>query len=232
MKFLSRIIVKLGCLLGISACAHPLPTVREAGDPSRELSARVAASPQLAVLFVGNSYSFGVPRAFSKLAAERGKSVRTGHATSGGWTLARHAKSEGTLRKIRSGGWDIVVLQEQSLIPALPPRQRSTQMDPPLQQLVTEIRAAGAIPVLYQTWGRRDGDPSRRGDDFAAMNARLRAGYQAAAAAAGGVVIVPVGDYWEKPFLPDQLFIEDGSHPTRIGDERTAEAFFDTIFGK
>jgi hypothetical protein len=106
-------------------------------------------------------------------------------------------------------------------------------MFPPLRQLVQEARQQDAVPVLYQTWGRRDGDPKRRNDDFHAMTARLRAGYQAAAANAGGLVVIPVGDAWEREISAGRgggLFMEDGSHPTPRGDELTAETFFAAFF--
>jgi hypothetical protein len=202
-------------------------------DPQRELAARVRGQPELAVLFVGNSYSFGVPKAFSKLAAEQHRKVRVGHATYGGWTLQQHAKNEATLRKIRDGKWDLVVIQEQSEIPALPARKCAAAMFPPLRQIVTEVRQQGAIPLLYQTWGRRDGNPKVRHDDFRAMTARLRVGYQAAAANAGGLVVVPVGDAWEREVTAGrsrELFMEDGSHPTPLGNRLTAGVFFKTFF--
>ena len=230
------ILVKFACFLsffGISACSTRVPL--PAGPGRAELAGRVRAKPELAVLFVGNSYSFGVPKAFSKLAAAKGKKVRVGHSTYGGWTLQKHAGNEATLRKIRSGRWDIVVIQEQSEIPAMQAGERAAAMFPPLRQLVREIRRHGAMPVLYQTWGRRDGDPKRRNDDFHAMNARLRAGYQAAAEDAGELVVVPVCDVWEGEVSAGRgsgLFMDDGSHPTPRGNELTAETFFAAFFRK
>ena len=231
---MKSILVNFACFLsffGISACATRAP---QPASPGRaELSARIRAKPDLAVLFVGNSYSFGVPKAFSKCAAGQGRKVRVGHATYGGWTLRKHAGNEATLRKIRDGRWDIIAIQEQSEIPAMAAGKRAAAMFPPLRQLVQEARQQDAVPVLYQTWGRRDGDPKRRNDDFHAMTARLRAGYQAAAANAGGLVVIPVGDAWEREISAGRgggLFMEDGSHPTPRGDELTAETFFAAFF--
>lgn len=231
---MKSILVNLACLLsifGISACSTRASLPVSLGRA--ELAGRVRAKPELAVLFVGNSYSFGVPKAFSKLAAAQGKKVRVGHATYGGWTLKMHAGNEATLKKIREGRWDIVVIQEQSEIPAMSAGKRAAAMFPPLRQLVREARQQGAVPVLYQTWGRRDGDPKRRNDDFHAMNARLREGYQAAAKDAGDLVVVPVGDAWEREISAGRgsgLFIDDGSHPTARGNELTAETFFAAFF--
>ncbi len=238
MKTITRLLVKFSwiCgLLGATACTTQValrPVVR---DSRGELTDRVDATPELAVLFVGNSYSFGVPKAFSQLAAAHGKKVRVGHSANSGWSLANHAQNLGTLRKIREGKWDIVVLQEHSEIPALPAGKRATTMFPPLRQLVTEVRRHGAIPVLYQTWGRRDGEKGIWRDDFHKMNSRLRDGYQAASRNAGGVVVVPAGDAWEREISAGRgggLFMPDGSHPTAAGNALTAEVFYGTICGK
>lgn len=218
-------------ILGLGSCASRAPQV--VADPGRELAERIAATPEPAVLFVGNSYSFALPQTFKKLAAGRGKTVRVGHSTYGGWTLAQHAANEGTLRKIRDGRWDVVVIQEQSLIPALPERRRGKEMSAPLRLLVAEVRQQGAVPLLYQTWGRRDGDPKLPNDDFRAMTHRLRVGYQSAARSVGGMLVVPVGDAWEREFLASRghaLFVEDGSHPSAEGSELTARVFFEALF--
>ena len=233
MKF-SSLLAGIG--LGAS-CAHrpaeePLPPVHP--DPETELRTRIASTPRPAVLFVGNSYSFALPREFARTAEAGGKRVRTGHSTHGGWTLARHAAHEPTLRKIQRGTWDVVVFQEQSQIPAQSRAVREREMHPPLRKLVAEARNAGAVPVLYQTWGRRDGNPGSPGDDFYAMTARLRQGYHDAAKDAGGVVVVPVGDAWEEAFhngRASELFDSDGSHPADGGNSLTAQVFADTLLG-
>jgi hypothetical protein len=184
-------------------------------------------------LFVGNSYSFEAPKQLGRLAARDGRKLRIEQVTHGGWTLAKHAENEETLRKIREGNWDVVVFQEQSRIPSLE-RARTDTMFPPLRKLAAEARAHGAVPVLYQTWGYRDGDSHRiGGDDFHAMTRRLREGYRAAAQDAGGLTVVPVGDAWEREISEGRsnaLFQEDGSHPTSHGDQVTARIFYQTLF--
>jgi len=198
MKFLLLLIP----LLALAACAPLFP--KKSSTPS--------------ILFVGNSYSFGVPSALKKLVAENGKNLRTGHSTHGGWTLAQHAAHEPTLNKIRSGKWDIVVFQEHSLTPGS--SLCETSMIPSLKFLAEEARKAGSEPVLYQTWGRRD--------TFAGMNPKVREGYLKAAKACEIRRIVPAGDYWKREFS-STLYQEDGSHPSAAGDRLTARAFYDTL---
>jgi lysophospholipase L1-like esterase len=92
----------------------------------------------------------------------------------------------------------------------------------------------GARPMLYQTWGRRDGQPGLAGDDFYQMNARIREAYSRAADGVGGAEIIPVGNAWEDQFRKGngrKLFIEDGSHPSDFGNRVSAEVFFESIFG-
>lgn len=189
----------------------------------------------LAVFFIGNSYSFGVPEEFWKVAEAHGKQVRIGHSTFGGWTLERHSTHSPTLKKLREGKWDIVVIQEYSRTPALGERERRRLMDGAVEFFVKEARGIGAVPVLYQTWGRRDGDAEVPGDDFLKMNARVRKGYESAAARAGGIAIVPAGDAWEREFragFGKELYVEDGSHPSDYGNRVTAGAFYKTFFGE
>jgi hypothetical protein len=221
--------------LGLSACTDRLhvPLALNESEAKRELVARMNRADEPAVLFVGNSYSFGVPRALSQRAMKEGKKVRIGHSTYGGWSLERHATHEATLRKIREGRWDVVVLQEQSQIPAMPKKKVADKMFGPVRQLAAEARRSGAIPVLYQTWGRRDGDATPRNDDFYAMSQRLREGYRTAANQAGGLLVVPVGDVWEKQMKAGRgqsLFVADGSHPSLEGNRVTAEVFYRTFF--
>lgn len=221
--------IVLLALGGASALAEPV----KLNDPLQGLRKRIGDKREPAVLFVGNSYSFGAPKAFRKLAEQRGKRVRVDQVTTGGWTLAKHAGNEVTLQKIREGGWDVVVFQEQSRIPSLPEPQRKLAMTRPLRKLVETAREKGAVPVLYQTWGYREGDKTRAGDDFHAMSRRLRDGYRAAALKAGDLAVVAVGDAWEHEVSAgraDKLFMPDGSHPTKDGNALTAKVFFETLF--
>jgi hypothetical protein len=202
--------------------------------PIDDVTVRLAKKRKPSVLFVGNSYSFVAPKAFRTYASNRGRELRVDQVTHGGWTLAQHATSEDTLKKIREGGWDVVVIQEQSRIPSLPAARRETMMSPALRKLVEESRKHGAVPVLYQTWGWRDGDKALPKDDFHAMTGRLRDGYQAAGKAEN-IAVVPVGDVWDREFSAGKsakLFQKDGSHPSAYGNEVTAKVFYETLFPK
>jgi hypothetical protein len=67
------------------------------------------------------------------------------------------------------------------------------------------------------------------------MNDRVRRGTRAAAANAGGVIIIPVGDAWERENLAGrggELFQTHGSHPSDEGDKVTAEEIYRAIFSE
>jgi hypothetical protein len=131
---------------------------------------------------------------------------------------------------LRGRHWDIVVLQEQSRIPSQPIK-RKTHMVPSVMQLARESRAVGAMPVIYQTWGYRDGDERRIYDDFFAMNKRLREGCHAAARVEG-LPIVRVGDAWESEMAKGRgtrLFMPDGLHPSRDGVRLNAQVFYNAF---
>ena len=64
------------------------------------------------------------------------------------------------------------------------------------------------------------------------MNPRVRDGCHAAADAAGGLLVVPAGDYWAREVSAGRgadLFMPDGSHPTGAGNRLTAQAFYDAF---
>lgn len=198
---------------------------------------RMAQAKVPRVLFLGNSYSFHCPKVFEKIAQSEGEKITVEQVTKGGWTLAKHAASQETLDKIKNGKWDVVVLQEQSQVPSFPEGQRSAQMYPAAKTLADAIRKAGAIPVMFVTWGRRDGDKQNAAqfpnDTFTAMQKRLTEGYQNAAKHSGGIHLIPVGPAWAKvreASLPKKLYANDGSHPAKQGNYLAACVFYSSLY--
>jgi len=200
---------------------------------------RARRSEELRVLFVGNSYSFKIPEVFARLATAQGHRLHVEQVTKGGWTLSKHASAAETLKKISTGNWDIVVLQEQSQTPAFPEAQRSRNMYPAAKTLCDAIRESGAVPVFFQTWGRKEGDKQNSrifpGDTYAAMQARLISGYEGAAKVSGSAYVVPVGAVWSTQVAAgkaDALYTRDGSHPAAAGNLLGATVFYSAIYGK
>lgn len=225
--------------VAIAGAGFLLAGVSPAEDTQDALQARLSKVEEPRILFVGNSYSFKLPGALARVAREAKRKVVVEGVTRGGWTLQKHAGSEETLARIRGGKWDVVVLQEQSQLPSFGPEQRKRKMIPPARALVTEIRKMGAVPVFFQTWGRRDGDrrnsESFPNDTFEKMQNRLVIGYREAAAAAEGALVVPVGEAWAKEMkggTGKRLFSKDGSHPSGAGVNLSAGVFHTFFFGE
>ena len=216
-----------------------VPGLAPARDEQSLLQGRIRKTEEPRILFVGNSYSFKVPGSLARLVRDSGRKVVVESVTRGGWTLKRHAGSKQTLARIREGSWDVVVLQEQSQIPSFGREQRSREMIPHARTLVSEIRKVGAVPVFFQTWGRRDGDLGNKGifpnDSFEKMQGRLVTGYREVAAAVEGALVVPVGEAWAREIRAGRgkrLFAKDGSHPSEAGVNLSARVFHSFLFGK
>ncbi|MGA0845716.1 MAG: SGNH/GDSL hydrolase family protein [Luteolibacter sp.] len=206
-------------------------------DPQHQLRNRLAGKRELGVLFIGNSFTFGLPEMLKRLARAEGKSIRVSELTRGGWTLAQHAEDSNVLESIRDGRWDLVVLQEQSQVPGMPVPQRDARMLNPVRMLVEQTRSGGADPVLYQTWGRRDGDTQNAqvfpNDNYKAMQQRTIDGYDAISASLGGIALARVGQAWAAIHELGHgaaLFSADGIHPSAAGVYLNACVFYSLCF--
>ena len=191
-----------------------------------------AASDPLRILFIGNSYTFqnGLPNMVAALFRSEGCNVEVEILAPGGWTLADHAASNESLNLIASGSWDYVVLQEQSVIPALY-EERKGQMYPAARVLDERIQAGGAETVLFMTWGRKHGLATQGFPDYASMQTELSAGTIEIAEELGALV-APVGIAWGEALAqqPDIALWElDGSHPSETGSYLAACVLYTTI---
>lgn len=187
----------------------------------------------LHILFIGNSYTYvnDLPGTFARLACTGGHKVETDMAAEGGWALADHAASAQTLAKLAQSKWDFVILQEQSEIPAMDD-YRKQSMYPAVRQLVGKIKATGAKPILFLTWGHHDGLPQAGFQTFNDMQAQLYVGYMGIAKELN-VPVAPVGDAWLMGRLqptPLDLWQADGSHPNEMGTYLAACVFYAVFF--
>jgi hypothetical protein len=196
--------------------------------------AGVSANVCARVLFIGNSYTSvnGLPETFAKLAASSGRHVDAAMLADGGATLANHVASPATAAKFGSATWDVVVLQEQSQIPSISQSRRQT-MYPAARQLVRLARDAGAQPVLFETWGRRDGRPENGLATYDDMQSAIDDGYRTIAGEES-VAVAFVGTAWRRVVQEESqrdLWQADGSHPTMKGTYLAACVIYATIFG-
>jgi hypothetical protein len=168
------------------------------------------------ILFVGNSFTSrnNLPALIKGLAKARGIEIEHKLISAGGASLRQHLNAGKALDEIASGGFDTVVLQEQSTLPIKSPdRFRESARD-----FDEAITAADARTALYLTWARRNAPETQQA---------LTKAYGGAAAELGASLI-PVGPVWER-FLATHdepaLHDTDNSHPALTGSYLAACVF-------
>lgn len=183
-------------------------------------------APPCSILFVGNSYTFangGLDSIFTGLvlSADPGADIQCEMLAFGGYTLEDHYGNPVTMGAISRGGWDLVILQEQSTRPVT---------DPGLMYLFAEllgqaIENGGGSPGFFMTWARKNDPP---------MIVPLSQAYVYAGALTDGMV-VPAGLAWEEVRMahPEiELYDADGSHPNLRGTYLTACTMFAAVTGE
>ena len=179
-----------------------------------------ANQPPKKVLFIGNSYTDfnnGLDYQFLKFApnseAER--------ISPGGYTLQNHWEDANTMQTIRTGDWDVVILQEQSQTPVTDYKAFAEYA----QKLNEEIKVSGAETILFMTWERPDSiqygvTTSQLANNYRFLGQQL------------GIKVAPVGLAFanalqERPTLV--LYSEDG-HPTLQGTYLAVAIFYGIIY--
>jgi hypothetical protein len=230
------LIVLLALLLGWVLVSQPFSassSAPAAGPPMRLTASKPVGNR---VLFIGNSYTSCIQKQLADaLASSPYKRTTFEFITPGGRRLKQHLDNPATLKRIRTGNWDAVVLQDQSQTPALPGKP-SQSFHASVDALTKHIRRAGAKPVLYMTWGRRHGDPRNKTlfPDYDSMQKKLTAAYRAAAKR-NKIDLAPVGDVWAivrktDPALGNKLYAKDDSHPSSHGAYLASCVFFRALF--
>jgi hypothetical protein len=204
--------------------------------------ARSQQGDTLRVLFIGNSLtnSNEMPTMFAELARAAGRKVDVDESTVGGFTLEQHANYEGTVDKILEKQWDFVVLQEQSVLPAIP-YLRDNSMEPASRVLDSLANRVGARTVFFLTWARKEGGQQTYGSystpvfkNFFEMQDSLTVAYRHIAEELSAQ-LCPVGLAWRLAFQGDPsigLWMRDYSHPTVEGSYLAACTFFSLLFGQ
>jgi len=198
--------------------------------PAAGSAQRPAAAP-MRVLFIGNSYTYvnDLPMVIADLAsaAHEARPFKPDVVLVGGATLEGHIAGKDALPAIARGGWDAIVLQEQSTRPITDP----DKMWRDVKTLADAATKANAKLVLYETWAR-EGLPGTQDS--------LTHVYRKAASDVHAVV-APVGEVWsafraQEGAIPagthSVLFRADGSHPSPVGTYLAATVLYQTLYGK
>ena len=178
------------------------------------------SGPPVRVLFVGNSYTHfnDLPAMVRDLGASAGRKVEVEMRAPGGWWWRDHAGSSETLDAIGHGHFDYVILQEQSMAPAVP-RMAETESYPAANQLKSAASLTGANVILFMTWGHQSGSAEIGLNTYSSMQVALADAY-ALFGDALPAEVAPVGQAWwmaraERPGIV--LYQADGSHPSVEG---------------
>lgn len=201
---------------------------------------QVMAQDRKNVLFIGNSYTDvnNLPLLVQRVAESAGKGMTYQSNTPGGCTFAQHCTNQ-SMTLIQQGGWDVVVLQEQSQLPSFPQGQVERECLPFAAQLVDSIYAHNpdGEAMFYMTWGRQNGDQQNAVyfpvlGTYEGMDSMLYERYMYMARA-NDASVCPVGRVWRyiRTDRPDlELYDGDGSHPSMVGSYAAACAFFTMIY--
>jgi len=183
-----------------------------------------SAQPRSAkILFIGNSFTQrnNVPGLLAEMAAQRGVSLEHELISVGGASLRNHWNAGRAAKAIETGGFDYVVLQEQSTLPV----KNAKRMAENVRLFDEVIKQAGAKTALYLTWARKHSPESQQA---------ITAAYTSIGQELGALV-VPVGLAWQsfraKHDTPE-LYDRDQSHPTLAGSYLAACVFLATLFGE
>lgn len=193
------------------------------------------------VLFVGNSYTEvnNLPQMTADIAASMGFEMTWSGNTPGGCTFRQHCTNR-SMTLIQNGGWDYVVLQEQSQYPSFPQSQVEAEVFPYAARLVASVYAASPCsePMFYMTWGRKNGDAGNAPyfpilGTYEGMDSMLYERY-VYMAESNDASVCPVGRVWRqlRTNHPDiELYQSDESHPSVAGTYAAACSFFVMFFG-
>lgn len=197
--------------------------------PDTRLDDIKSGKPGLRVLFVGNSHTFvnDVPGLTAKLAAAANveRPLLAYSEAPGGTSFRMHWEGGRVQKLLKGAKWDVVVLQDQSVMPNLSKAERDVETLPYAKKLDEAVRESGARTVLFMTWGYQP--------EYPAMLARSRIVHQELAGALKAE-LVPVGTAWERALAKRPgitLWSGDGNHADIRGSYLAACSFFTAFYG-
>lgn len=194
-------------------------------------------------LFIGNSFTgFNfLPGIVEKIADSMGDKLIFEAMQNGGFTLGMHFNDPITRSEISKGGWDYVILQEQSQIPSFPYEQYMNDYFPNVIKMDSLIKAHNpqSRTMFYMTWGYKYGDEGNCPYfppvcTYNGMDSLLNLRYRIMADSTNGIVS-PVGAVWHNiidNYPSIELYSEDNRHPALAGSYAGAVCFYTALFRK
>jgi hypothetical protein len=208
-------------------------------------------------LFLGNSYVTvnNLPLLIKNVASSVGDTLIYNDNSPGGYTFNDHLGNQVSLDMMADPQWDYVVVQQQSVMGAaicnepsiIAPNSFEPNNIQSVQDLKISIDQEGAIPMLYMTWGRKNGEPSLCAQfpkagyycTYQGMDSLLQHNYMQM----GGpnlwfdeqLPVAAVAAVWRyvRTNHPEiELYDADESHPSMAGSYLAACTFYNMLFRK
>ena len=195
-------------------------------------------------LFLGNSYTASngtLPVMRDSTAKSRGNILQYDMNTPGGYTLGGHYTNTTSLSKIQTGGWDFVVLQDQSQLPSFMPIEIDSLTIPYGDSLNEYIKQYNptAETMFFMTWGKENGDAGNCASypilcTYEGNQKRLTETYFEMSQMFH-TDVSEVGIAWKvvrDSTSAFNLYALDGSHPSIYGTYLAACVFYAKIFNQ
>lgn len=203
----------------------------------------VAPADSVRVLFIGNSFTYHnkMPQMVDSIAQSQKRALAVTTVVKGGQRLSGHLENPRLHELLKKGGWDFVIIQEQSTDPALPTPQVIEKVYPSAHKIDSLVMAGSpdAKVIFFMTWGHKYGyrEPMPEyppmncyeGMQQRLINSYLEMAYD------NDALCAPVGMAWkrvrgERPDIV--LYNNDAYHPSRIGSYLAANVIYTAMFPK
>lgn len=184
-----------------------------------------APKDTLKILSIGNSFTYycGCPVMLKDIAWHEGHYIDMSATLKGGWTMGKHLSLETTNDMVAEGGYDYMILQDQSLVPGKVGRDPKgmEQMIKDMVAMATKVRTVSpqCKAVVENTWSywKYDFGSFKSLDDF---DKNARKGSKILAKAVEDAEVSPIADAFrivrkERPDI--NLYHTDKHHQSPFG---------------
>jgi hypothetical protein len=222
------------------------------------LQAKSIAQPKtVRALFLGNSYvtANSLPLLIKSAAASAGDTLIYAENCPGGYAFSDHLNNPVSLARMEEPQWDYVIIQQQSILGSAvcndPYNIAPNAFEPNNVLSVSDLKALidqeGGIPMLYMTWGRKNGLASFCNQfpqagyycTYRGMDSLLQHNYLQMAGPnmyfQERLPLAAVGAVWRfvRENHPEiELYNSDESHPSMAGSYLAACTFYNMLFRK
>ena len=202
----------------------------------------------LRMLFLGNSYTYyhTYPAIFKEIAWREGHYADCNIFISGGYTMKAHLANPHSMEQVDKGGYDYVMLQDQSILPTLNGTADDAGSAEQMTKMIKRVRKSSpdAKVSLEITWGRKFGNNNfgkyakyiekypQFYSSYDAMQQRLM-DVMTAEAEQNNAMLTPVGYAWQIVMHEREdinLYHKDNHHQSYAGSYLAAAVAYLTVY--